>query len=359
MMKNERLKGIVIKILIWLAVAAVVLLVVILGVLTPREELSEEVEVPPALVRVIEVSPRTVRETVLLPGRVEANVSARLSAEKGGRVISLRADRGDNVKAGDVLMQIDDRHWQALERQARLDLEDAERDFERWKQMKESGAVAASEFDAFRLRRDRAVVNLEQAAVHLQQCTVTSPFDGVVDARWVEAGEYVNEGQSVFSILDLSPLKVHVKLPERDVMAVQKGDAKKMTAPTLSGKTIAARMGFIAQEADARTLTYAAELIIEDPPEGLRPGMLVDVEIERSQKEGAIAVPLAAVIPRRGENIVFVVENGRAVRRVVVMESIAGREALIGGGLQAGERLIIEGHRTLQDGMAVEEAGQE
>ncbi len=348
-----------VSVVIWLAVLMVLVLVVVLALRQPPAEAGQAIEVPPPLVRVLDVQARPVRETVLLPGRVAAHVSARLSAEKGGRVIALLKDKGDVVGAGDVLMRIDERHWKALEQQARLDLADAERDLERWTQMQETGAVAVYEYDAVRLRRDLAVLALEQAAVHVDQCTVASPFDGVVDARWVEIGEYVNEGQAAFSILDLNPLKVHVNLPERDAGVVQVGDRKRMTASALSGADVEGRVEFIAQDTDRRSLTYAMELRVDDPPAGWRPGMLVDVEVERSMQAGAIAIPLAAVIPRRGENIVFVVERGAAVRRVVVMEAVAGQEALISAGLHAGERLVVEGHRTLQDGMAVQVAEQE
>jgi len=78
----------------------------------------------------------------------------------------------------------------------------------------------------------------------------------------------------------------------------------------------------------------------------------------RALREGAIAVPLAAVIPRRGEHMVYVVENGVAVRRVVGLDSLAGQEAVINRGLQPGERLVVEGHRGLQDGVAVREDGE-
>jgi len=347
-----------ISVLIWLAVLAVLLLVLWIAGMDPRKESETVAEVPPVLVRTMQVQAHTVRETVLLPGRAAANVSARLAAEKAGRVTMLAAEKGDAVKAGQVLMKLDDRNWQALERQAGIELADAERDLERWTQMKESGAVAASEYDAVRRRRDLAEAAAEQAAVQVAQCTVLSPFDGVVDARFVETGEYVNEGQSVFTVLDLTPLKVQFNIPERDAGAVRTGDRMRILSPALDGVGFEGVVRFIAQEASPQNFTYAAELAVEDPPEGLRPGMMVDAEIQRPQREGAIAVPLAAVIPRRGENIVFVVQDGAAVRRVVILEAVAGQEALISAGLNPGEWLVVEGQRTLQDGVRVQAQGQ-
>ena len=340
--------------MLWGLLALVGVLILVLARMEPRAGQAEPEEDKAVLVRVMEVEPRTVVETATLPGRVAAHVSARLSVEKAGRVVELAADKGDAVKQGQVLLRLDDRHWRVLERQASIELEDAERDLARWERMRESGAVAASDYDAIRRRRELAAATVEQSAVHLDQCRILSPFDGVVDAREVEVGEYVNEGQPVFQVLDLNPMKVRLDIPERDAGAVRVGDIKRVTAPSLGNVAFEARVAFVALEASPGHFTYPVELVVDAPPDGLRPGMIVDIGIQRALREGAIAVPLAAVIPRRGEHVVFVFRDGVAERRVAVLESVAGREALIGSGLEAGELLVIEGHRGLQDGVAVQ-----
>ena len=346
------------SVLIWGFLVLVLAGVVLLAVSKPAKEKVAETETQPVLVRVLMIEPRTVREAVWLPGRVAANVSALLSVEKAGRVIACAVDKGDTVRAGQVLLRVDDRDWRALEKRARLELADAERELARWEQMKASGAVADSAYDAIKQRQELASVAVDQAAVHVEQCTLSSPFDGVVDARLIEAGEYATEGQAAFRVLDLSPLKVQVSIPERDVGSVGPGDAKLVSADASGLGTFTGRVAFVAQEASPDRFTYGVELAVDAPPPGLRPGMIVDVELMRALREGAIAVPLAAVIPRRGEHMVYVVENGLAVRRVVGLDSLAGQDAVIGSGLMAGERLVVEGHRGLQDGVPVREDGE-
>jgi len=346
------------SVLIWGFLALVLAGIVLLAVRKPAREKVAVTETQPVLVRVMTIEPRTVREAVWIPGRVAANVSALLSVEKAGRVVECAVDKGDTVSAGQVLLRVDDRDWRALEKRARLELADAERELARWEQMKASGAVAASEYDAIKQRQELAAVAVDQAAVHVGQCTLASPFDGVVDARLIEAGEYATEGQPAFQVLDLSPLKVQVSIPERDVRSVNPGDAKLVSADAAGLGTFTGRVAFVAQEASPDRFTYAVELAVDEPPAGLRPGMIVDVEIMRALREGAIAVPLAAVIPRRGEHMVYVVENGLAVRRMVGLDSLAGQDAVIGSGLKAGERLVVEGHRGLQDGVPVREDGE-
>lgn len=346
------------SVLVWGCLVLVLGGIVLLAVFKPAKAPVAETETQPVLVRVMTIEPRTVREAVWLPGRVAADVSALLSVEKAGRVITCAVDKGDAVRAGEVLLRVDDREWRALEKRARLELADAERELARWEQMKASGAVADSAYDAIKQRQELAAVAVEQATVHVEQCMLTSPFDGVVDARLIEAGEYAHEGQAAFQILDLSPLKVQVSIPERDVGSVTPGSVKLVSADAAGLGTFTGRVAFVAQEASPDLFTYAVELAVDEPPPGLRPGMIVDVELMRALREGAIAVPLAAVIPRRGEHMVYVVENGLAVRRMVGLDSLAGQEAVIGAGLKAGERLVVEGHRGLQDGVPVREDGE-
>lgn len=338
---------------LWLLVVLSVVLIVLFSVFKPHKKETAATASKPVPVRILAVTSKNVPDLVTLPGRVEANVSAMLSAEKPGRVVELAVDKGDVVTKGQVLLQIDRRNWEALQRQAQVELEDAERELVRWTQMKSGGAVAASEFDAVQRRRDLASAAAEQAAVQVDQCTMTSPFDGMVDARKVERGEYVNEGQACLKVLNLSPLKILASVPERDAAVIKAGDVCRITSPSLTRAPFEGRVAFLAQEATPASFTYPLELVVEEPPAGLRPGMIVDVEINRGERENVITVPLASVIPRRGEHVVFVVEQDTAVRRVVSLETITGQEALLGSGLKAGDKLVIEGHRGLQDGVPV------
>ena len=110
----------------------------------------------PVPVSVQVVAPRPVADVIDLPGRLEPWVDAQLAPEKAGRIVELAADRGDAVRAGQVLMRIDDRAWRALLTRAEIDLREAEKDHARWEKLKEAGAVSGSDYDSVRARLDRA-----------------------------------------------------------------------------------------------------------------------------------------------------------------------------------------------------------
>ena len=341
------------SVVLWASLVLIVVTIIVMSKAKPPEESVEAVEEKAVLVRTLAVEPRAIDDMVVLPGRVEADQSTKLAAEKNGRIVELTVDRGDKVKAGQVLVRIDGRHWKVYGKQAAIELADAERDLVRWEKLMGEGAVSSSEYESIKRRRDLAEVAVEEAAVHVSQCDTVSPIDGVVDARFVEMGEYMVEGQPICAIVNRDQLNVVVNVPEKDIGAVKQDMRLTMRSDALPGQELVGRVDFIAQAGDPTANTFAVELAVQNPPPVLRPGMVVDVDLLRGVRRDAIVVPLAAVIPKRGDHVVFVVKDELAVLRVVRIDEIIGREVVLATGLQAGEQLVVSGHRTLQDGVPV------
>jgi membrane fusion protein (multidrug efflux system) len=343
-----------VSLILFFVLALVIVLTVVLAKIKPTPEEVEDIPEQAAAVKTVTVKPASIRDIVTLPGRVKAESVTTLAAEKNGRVVNLLVDRGDSVKEGQLLMQIDDRHWKILDAQAKVELANAERDLKRWEKLKQEGAIPESEYDAIKRRFDLAKIARDEAEVHLAQCQVKSATDGVVDARYVDLGDYVVEGKPVMKIVNTSGLNVWLNIPERDVVAVSKGTKLIMRCSALAGAVVTGRVDFVAEAGTPELNSFKTEAEILQPPHGLKPGMLVDVEVSRGDLEDAIVVPAASVLPKRGEHVVFVVDDGRAILRVVQMGAFVGSDVILLSGLDAGEQLVVEGHRTLQDGVPVE-----
>jgi membrane fusion protein, multidrug efflux system len=340
-------------VVIWSLLALTVLAIIVMSLWMKPEEVAAVAPEKAILVRVQKVEPRAVNDTVELPGRVEADVSADLAVEKGGRVVAVAVDRGDSVTKGRVLLRIDGRHWEVLQKQTAIELADAERDLVRWTKLKTEGAISPSEFDAVERRRDLAVVAAEQAAVHVSQCEVVSPIDGVVDARYVELGEYVSEAEIIFKVVSTDHLNVVLNVPERDVQVLEVDMGLPLRFASQPDLCFTGRVTFVATAGNPQANTFLVELRVDEPPSALKPGMLVDAELCRAAHEASVVVPFSAVVPKRGEHVVFVVADGRAELRVVQIGSIVGREVVLVSGLSVGDLLVVEGQRTLQDGVMI------
>jgi len=360
-MSKRRLKIKPVSLLLWLAVLLALAGILLLALL-PREPPADADDTAETfLVRTLTVQPRNIVQTIALPGQVIPSRTVLLAAEIAGVITELMVEKGTSVDAGDVLARIDHRTWDNQYRQATIEDRDARRDLDRWQQMKAEGAVSQSAFDDVERRSQLAAIALEQARIQRDKSTLRAPFSGIIDNRLLEVGAFINEGQALFQLIETQPLKIALYVPERDVARLQEGDALSVHAHALGPELrFSAKIAFVGREAIPPTYTYPVELIVAQPPANLRAGMIVDVEMERAVRNEALAVPLAAVIPRRGEHVVFRYREGIAERTVVWIDTMRNDEVVIKSGLEPGDQVIVAGHRTLQDGAAVEiESDQE
>ncbi len=336
------------------AVLALLLVAIVLFKAIPKR--VEAVPPPPekaVAVKTVVVSPRDVFDEVRLPGRIAAFVDARVPARKGAAVAAILAERGDEVAAGQVLLRLEDGTWRTMREQAEIELRDAVRDLERWHEMRKAGAVSQSEYDAVARRLALASNAVAQAQVQIEQCLVKAPVDGRVEERYVEPGEFVNEGEPAFRVVDTSRVKVSIDVPERDITAVRAGETMRFDVPASGAIGFTGVVSFVSAAARPDGASFAVELLIDPAPAVLKPGMIADVRLVRGLVPSAVTVPLSAVVPQRGENVVYLVVEGRAVRRIVRIDRFLATEVVIAAGLAAGERVVLEGQRGLQDGMAV------
>mgnify|MGYP001118388415 CR=1 FL=1 len=341
---------------IWAALAIVIVLIIALAVMRKPPEKAEDAGEKAVAVRTVEVQARPVRDVLRLPARIEPLQEAALGAQRAGQVVERLVDKGQAVAEGQLLMRIDARLWTAARRRAEIEARDAERDLKRWKELEKTGSVSASEYEGIERRRDAAEIALDEARTMEAQCEVRAPFAGTVVDRLVDVGDYANEGQAVLRLIRLDRVKVAFDVPEQDAGALQPGQQKTFTLAALPGREFEGTVTFVSSQAARESNSFAAELEAENADGALKGGMIAEVALLRREREGAIVVPLAAVVPRKGEHFVFTAVDGRAVRKRVLIGSLTGHEAVLDGGVESGERVVVEGHRGLQDGMSVAEA---
>ncbi len=343
------------SLLIWVALAIVVALIVVFAVLRKPAEPAEAEAEKPVAVRTIAIEPRRVEDALQVPGRIEPLQEAALAAERAGRVVELLADKGDAVEAGQLLLRVDGRLWDAARRRAEIEARDAARDLKRWKELEKTGAVSASDYEGIQRRQEAADIALEEAETMRSQCDVRAPFAGTIVDRLVEVGDYANEGQAVLRLIRLDRVKVAFDVPEQDVATLQTGQKKAFALAALPGRTFAGEVTFVSDQADRASNSFAAEMETDNADGALKAGMIAQVSLVRQEREDALVVPLAAIVPRKGEHYVFVAVDGHAVRQRVRIAALVGHEAVLESGVAPGDRIVVEGHRGLQDGLPIEE----
>ena len=306
-------------------------------------------------VEILILAPETIKDEVRLPGRIEPFMRALLPTDKPGRVISIQSDRGDVVTNGQVLLTLDARLWQSMLDAADIELREAEKELVRWNDLEAAGAVSSSDMDQIRTRVDRARIQHREAATHVAQCSVISPTNGIINDRFVEVGEYATEGMAVFELIVSDPVKITLDVPERDAGPRLPHTRVEFSVGVLPGRSFTGDVTFAASASQNGNHTFRMEIVADNSDQRLKPGMIAELRYARGSLEQAIVVPLDAIIPLRGEHVVFIDQDARAVRRQVKMDRLIGSRAVISEGLSPGDRLIVRGNRGLVDGVPLHE----
>ena len=331
-------------------------IVLVIAALGAKWLMSEQIDAKPlepvhVVVRAVDLKVAT--EYLSFVGKVEPVRDVLVAAETGGRFLDMPVDVGAQVKAGDLLIRIDDSLQKSAMIRAKAEHADAGRELERSTKLSGKGAVSRSVLEAAGKRMQFAEAGLQDAKARLAKCALKSPIDGRVEERFVEPGEYAKDGDVAFRVADMSKAKVVVYIPEGNVTDVKEGGTMRFTVGAVPETKFEGKVTFVARSGDLMNHAFRVEVSVDNPKGSLRGGMIADVVMERSSSKPVIEIPFTAVLPRKGNHIVFVWEQGRAVRKTVRIHSLAEKNALISSGLSEGEMLIIEGQRFLQDGKRV------
>lgn len=287
-------------------------------------------------------------------GNFAANQDLTLLSEVSGRITRILVDEGSRVRSGQVLASVDP-EIQNLDKQAAEDaLQKLKTDYARYQSSFETGGVTRAQLDEIELQLRNAEVRLQQADRRVEDATVKSPINGVINRRSIEVGAYLSPGTELFEIVDLSQLKLQVTANESQVVNLKVGDKVTVTSTVFPAEEFGGTVRFIAAKAD-NTLNYPVEIIIDNSHASeLRAGMYGTAHFKFPQTEPAILVPRGAFVGGVNSNQVYVLgADSTAVARKVVAGRILGEQVEIISGLEEGETVITSGQINLVDGAKV------
>ncbi|MEX2045102.1 MAG: efflux RND transporter periplasmic adaptor subunit [Opitutus sp.] len=263
-------------------------------------------------VEVINVQRRDLSESLSVVGSIAPNESATIRPEMSGLIRSIQFDEGQNVRKGDLLLQIDDSELQAqlAQTKARHDL--ARLNLERAENLRQTQSNTQADVDRARSEFSAAQAELAMLDVRLQRTVVTAPFDGITSGRTLSVGDYVNTSAIITTISDLSRLKVDFQVPERYISKVRPGTPFGIKSNILdSSRPVEGTVYFVNSVADRNTRSTEVKGYLGNPPASLRPGTFVTVELVLEVKEGVLTVPEGAIlVDQRGPQVVLVRDQG-------------------------------------------------
>lgn len=344
---------------IFFTAGAAVLLLVGLFVLLGGEKPADTTDAPKAAAKaasvlVSEVVPATLHDYLTLPGATEALRDVTVAAERGGRVEAIGPVEGDVVEQGEVIAKIDMDKAEADLSKAQSAYNLAQKQASRRKELRGKNLLSQEELDQANTDLESATSDLTQAQVNYDQGLVRSPIRGRINDLAVDPGEYVNVGDTVAEIVDVTRIRINVNVPELDVRYLSKGQTVDVSVDAYPGQVWTGEVDFVAYKADESTKTFRTRVVVDNTDGRIRPGMLARVRLTRQVVENAVSVPLFAIMDKGGERIIFVEENGFARARTIEFGVIDGGRVQILKGLAIGEKLIVSGQATIEEGVPVE-----
>lgn len=345
-----------------------------------NSENQEEETTIPVNVYTVETGP--IDRSIRYIGTVSGEREVRLFSRVPDRIIEMPAEEGDIVAEGEVLAVIENavlketvQQAESALRIARANFNNMESEYNRAQRLYDERAISSQQFDRTKAQFENAEGSLEQAKSSLAQAWenyndsyIKAPFDGIINERFMEVGDMAGGGAPIFGIIQTENVKVAVNVVDREYNYIQKGQHVRLTVrphpdEVFSGTVTRKRPAF-----DPMSRLAKVEMLFPNEDGNLYPGMFGEVELIIDSKDNVPLVPVHAVLYRieldesLGRLIdeqlvrqpyVYVVENGRAVRRSIGIGYETRDAAEVTHGLEPGERVVVRGQNNLTEGIRV------
>ncbi|MAJ60952.1 MAG: hypothetical protein CBC48_13725 [bacterium TMED88] len=332
---------------------------------------------PPLVVDAFEVNSVIARNRIEVSGVLEPRREVVVGAEVPGRVIDVNVEEHTPVETGQPLVRLDPALPRAAVERARASLlraKSTERlaasEVARQRELASRGVASAAELDRAESQDRNAAAQVEEAQAalldtetRLEKTQIRAPFSAVVSTLELEPGAYLNPGQPVATLADISAVEIEIGLSDREILSVKDGDSVQVFVEAAATPWVEGRIVHPGRTPDAQTLKYPVAVRIENPDEALLPGMLGRVRFEIGPERETIWIPRRSVFAEFDLDYVYTVEPSlqgpehppHATRRRVQTRAVPFRPEWleVTSGLSAGDRVISSDLGTVREGRAL------
>jgi RND family efflux transporter MFP subunit len=330
------------------------------------------------------------------PGEAFTEKMIVLKSEVSGNIKGLNVKEGRHVRAGEILVEIDDQEyrlrWERAEALRLKYLSDllldkqfappekvadpaaaervkkAEQDFSKAGSLYGKGMISREEFEKAKRAYEslliesgakqeevmaaakgltQAEIDAQIAELELERTKIRAPFAGIISDIRVSPQENISAGRELFTLVDISQIKVQAKVLESEIGKMKVGYEAALRFSAYPGKTFKGHVEAVSPIVNPEDRTCAVHIAVDNPQEEIKPGMHAEVEIAADIYKDRLLVPQEAVLVRGGRKLVFAVEEGLAKWRYIEVGLENKDYAEVLDGVKEGEVVIVEGHFTL------------
>jgi len=315
------------------------------------------------------VARQRISEKLIYTGVVEAGRKINITPENGGKVARILVEEGQSVQKGQLLAELDTASIRLQLQQAEAgaavaeaNAKNATRNKERMDRLVAEKAVSDTQYEQVKLAAEAAQAQAAQAQAAvdltrhaLDQAVMVAPWSGIIASKNAEVGDVINPmmggmgaAGGVVTLVDYNRVKIVVEITQNDIARISRGQKAVIKAGSAEAT---GAVTVVNLAADALSKKFQVEIMADNPGMVLRPGTFGSVIFEVNSHDNALAVNQKAVL---SDAFVYVVENGKAVKRPVVLGLKNTTMIEVIEGLKEGEQVIIEGNYGLVEGSPVE-----
>jgi membrane fusion protein, multidrug efflux system len=321
---------------------------------------------PPVAVETVPIERQPMPSYLTLTGSVLAERQSEIAANVSGRIVSTLVERGQTVKAGQVLVVVDSKaaglsasaataQFRAADTQVKL----ARQECDRADTLFGQSAISKAEFDRLKAQCTAQLYSATAAGANADLATklagdtsIRAPFDGVVGERYVNIGEYVQPMTKVASLYAVNPARITVSIPEQAVGLVREGQRLDAEVSAYPNRVFPATVKYVSPALRATTRDLIIEAVAKNDDLALKPGMFATVRLVVGSEEQP-TIPLDALRVDGTVRRIFLARQGAAFEMVVrTGVTKDGRIALLED-LADAERVIVKPPAGLRDGAAI------
>lgn len=293
-------------------------------------------------------------KNISLVGNAVSNQETQIFSQVSGNIVSIHLNLGDYKSKGSILAQVDSKIKALALESAEINYNKLKDDYKKYQNLYKGGAASETQFRDIKIAYENAKIQVEQAKKTLSDTRIKAPFSGYITSKSVELGTFLNVGNPVATIVDISKLKVSVNVSEKDAYALKIGKEATISTSLYPNVKYTGKVTFISPKAD-NAHTYQIEIsIVNQSKYPLKAGTFVSVNIMLKNPRIPLLIPRSALIGSIKDAQVYVVNNNVAHLRNIRIGQDYNDFLEVTQGLQEGEQVVTGGQVNLSDNMTVE-----
>ena len=318
---------------------------------------------PPTAVTTLVAKREIWPSTLNVIGTAEAIQGVTVSADLPGTVYKINFESGQQVKAGDVLVELDTRQERAQLAAAEAAYDLAKITYARQQQLVKEGVVARTEYDNALAQQKSTEANVGEIKATIERKLIRAPFSGVLGLRQANLGQYLAAGQAIVSLQSLNPIYVNFGVPQQSTSQLKIGRTLRITSDDLPGVEFSGRVTAVDSVVDQTTRNIQVQSTLTNPGNRLRPGMFVQVQVSLGQARDVISLPASAINYAPYGDSVYVVgdlqdaKTGKTYKGVrqqfVKVEGSRGDQVAVISGVNPGDEVVTSGVFKLRNGASI------